>query len=76
MSMQKKPKKEKKEKADKKQTIKNIISEVLKDSTVIIIAHRSTTIENVDKILKVQNKKVVIKSRKTIVHINNMEKLN
>lgn len=58
------------------QTIKNIISEVLKDSTVIIIAHRPTTIENVDKILKVQNKKVVIKSRKTIVHINNMEKLN
>ena len=58
------------------QTIKNIISEVLKDSTVIIIAHRPTTIENVDKILKVQNKKVVVKSRKTIVHINNMEKFN
>ena len=58
------------------QTIKNIISEVLKDSTVIIIAHRPTTIENVDKILKVQNKKVVVKSRKTIAHINNMEKFN
>ncbi len=56
------------------QTIKNIISEVLKDSTVIIIAHRPTTIENVDKILKVQNKKVVVKSRKNIVHINNSEK--
>ena len=39
------------------QTIKNIISEVLKDSTVIIIAHRPTTIENVDKILKVQEQK-------------------
>lgn len=48
------------------QTIKNIISEVLKDSTVIIIAHRPTTIENVDKILKVQNKKVVVKSRKLL----------
>ena len=27
-----------------------------------------------DKILKVQNKKVVVKSRKTIVHMKNLEK--
>ena len=30
-----------------------------KDSTVIIIAHRPATIENVDKILKVEDGKVV-----------------
>lgn len=39
--------------------LKKVIDNLSKDSTVIIIAHRPATIENVDKILKVENGKVV-----------------
>ncbi len=39
--------------------LKNVIDKLSKDSTVIIIAHRPATIENVDKILKVEDGKVV-----------------
>ena len=39
--------------------LKNVIDNLSKDSTVIIIAHRPATIENVDKVLKVEDKKVV-----------------
>lgn len=38
--------------------IQSIIDKISKTSTVIIIAHRLTTIQNVDKILKVENGKV------------------
>ena len=39
--------------------LKNVINNLSKDSTVIIIAHRPATIENVDKGLKVEDGKVV-----------------
>lgn len=39
--------------------LKKVIDNLYKDSTVIIIAHRPATIENVDKILKVEDGKVV-----------------
>ena len=39
--------------------LKNVIDKLSKDSTVIIIAHRPATIENVDKILIVEDGKVV-----------------
>lgn len=39
--------------------LKNVINNLSKDSTVIIIAHRPATIENVDKVLKVEDGKVV-----------------
>ena len=39
--------------------LKKVIDNLSKDSTVIIIAHRPATIENVDKILKVEDGKVV-----------------
>lgn len=39
--------------------LKKVIDSLLEDSTVIIIAHRPATIENVDKILKVEDGKVV-----------------
>ena len=35
--------------------LKKVIDNLSKDSTVIIIAHRPATIENVDKILKVED---------------------
>ena len=38
--------------------IQSIIDKISKTSTVIIIAHRLATIQNVDKILKVENGKV------------------
>lgn len=40
--------------------ITKIINNISKNSTIIIIAHRPTTIENVDRIFKVENKKVII----------------
>ena len=43
--------------------LKNIIDEISKDATVIIIAHRPTTIENVDRVFKFQNKKVIVSNR-------------
>ena len=39
--------------------LKKVIDNLSKDSTVIIIAHRPATIENVDKVLKVEDGKVV-----------------
>lgn len=39
--------------------LKKVIDNLSKDSTVIIIAHRPATIEDVDKILKVEDGKVV-----------------
>ena len=39
--------------------LKKVIENLSKDSTVIIIAHRPATIENVDKVLKVEDGKVV-----------------
>lgn len=39
--------------------LKKVIENLSKDSTVIIIAHRPATIENVDKVLKVENGQVV-----------------
>ena len=39
--------------------LKKVIDNLPKDATVIIIAHRPTTIENVDKVLKVDDGKVV-----------------
>ena len=38
--------------------IQSIIDKISKTSTVIIIAHRLATIQNVDKILKMENGKV------------------
>ena len=43
--------------------LKNIIDDISKDATVIIIAHRPTTIENVDRVFKFQNKKVIVSNR-------------
>ncbi len=40
--------------------LKDIIDELSKNATVIIIAHRPATIQNVDRIFKVENKKVII----------------
>lgn len=40
--------------------IQSIIDKISKTSTVIIIAHRLATIQNVDKILKVENGKVIV----------------
>ena len=45
---------------ESEEKLKNIIDELSKDATVIIIAHRPATIENVDRILKVEDKKVKI----------------
>lgn len=39
--------------------LKKVIDSLSEDSTVIIIAHRPATIENVDKILKVEDGKVI-----------------
>ena len=39
--------------------LKKVIDNLPKDATVIIIAHRPATIENVDKVLKVDGGKVV-----------------
>lgn len=39
--------------------LKQVIDNLSKDSTVIIIAHRPATIENVDKVLKVADGKVI-----------------
>lgn len=39
--------------------LKKVIDNLSKDSTVIIIAHRPATIENVDKVLKVEDGKVL-----------------
>lgn len=39
--------------------LKQVIDNLSKDSTVIIIAHRPATIENVDKVLKVEDGKVI-----------------
>lgn len=39
--------------------VKKVIDNLSKDATVIIIAHRPSTIKNVDKILKVENGKVI-----------------
>ena len=45
--------------------LKKVIDNLSKDSTVIIIAHRPATIENVDKVLRVEDGKVVqMKSNK------------
>mgnify|MGYP000968600214 FL=1 len=41
------------------ESAKKVIDNLSKDSTVIIIAHRPATIESVDKILKVEDGKVV-----------------
>lgn len=42
--------------------IKKIINDVLKNATIIIIAHRPATIDNVDRVFRVKNKKVVIQN--------------
>ena len=39
--------------------LKKVIDKLSKDSTVIIIAHRPATIENVDKVLRVEDGKVI-----------------
>ena len=43
--------------------LKKIINKLSKDCTVIIIAHKSSTIENVDRIFEVVNKKINVKSK-------------
>lgn len=45
---------------ESEEKLKNIIDEISKNATVIIIAHRPATIENVDRIFKVKDKKVMI----------------
>ena len=45
---------------ESEEKIKDIINNVLKNDTVIIIAHRPSTIENVDRIFKIKNKKINI----------------
>ncbi len=55
---------------ESEEKLKNIIDELSKDATVIIIAHRPATIENVDRILKVEDKKVKIYDKK---EINNLK---
>lgn len=40
--------------------LKNIIDEISKNATVIIIAHRPATIENVDRVFSVINRKVLV----------------
>lgn len=45
--------------------LKNIINKVLKNATIIIIAHRQNTIKNVDRIFEIKNKKVIMKNLKT-----------
>ncbi len=40
--------------------LKEIIDKISKNATVIIIAHRPTTIKNVDRVFKFQNKKIII----------------
>ena len=47
---------------ESEQKIKNIINNALKNATIIIIAHRTATIENVDRIFEIQNKKVLLKN--------------
>lgn len=42
--------------------IKKIINDVLKNATIIIIAHRPATIDNVDRVFRVKNKKVAIQN--------------
>ena len=42
--------------------IKKIINDVLKNATIIIIAHRPATIDTVDRVFRVKNKKVVIQN--------------
>lgn len=42
--------------------IKKIINDVLKNATIIIIAHRPATIDDVDRVFRVKNKKVVIQN--------------
>ena len=42
--------------------IKKIINDALKNATIIIIAHRPATIDNVDRVFRVKNKKVVIQN--------------
>ena len=44
--------------------LENIINKILKNSTIIIIAHRYNTIKNVDRILEVKNKKVIMQNYK------------
>ena len=55
---------------ESEEKLKNIIDELSKDATVIIIAHWPATIENVDRILKVEDKKVKIYDKK---EINNLK---
>ena len=45
--------------------LKNIINKVLKNATIIIIAHRQNTIKNADRIFEIKNKKVIMKNLKT-----------
>ena len=47
---------------ESEQKIKNIINNALKNATIIIIAHRTATIENVNRIFEIQNKKVLLKN--------------
>lgn len=51
---------------ENEQKIKNIINEVLKNATIIVIAHRPTTIEIVDKVFKLKNKKVVVQNKDNV----------
>lgn len=47
---------------ENEEKIKKIINDVLKNATIIIIAHRPATIDNVDRVFRVKNKKVVIQN--------------
>ena len=47
---------------ESEKNLKKIINKLSKDCTVIIIAHKSSTIENVDRIFEVVNKKINVKS--------------
>ena len=42
--------------------LKKIINKLSKDCTVIIIAHKSSTIENADRVFEIVNKRINVKS--------------
>ena len=51
--------------------LENIINKILKNSTIIIIAHRYNTIKNVDRILEVKNKKIIMQNYKNQQNLKN-----
>lgn len=47
---------------ESEKNIKQLIDNLSNNSTIIIIAHKSSTIKNVDRVFKVTNKKVIIEN--------------